>query len=99
MTLRTVGAQPRDPSTGRFRPGPQQVLPPTDLTDRQLQILAMVADGRSMGQVGRRLYMHRMTVGTHLARIRRKLGAADTRHAVEIAGQRGLLAESRRAAA
>jgi DNA-binding CsgD family transcriptional regulator len=91
MAVRTVGLQPRDRSTGRFRRGPQQVPPPTDLSRRQVQILAMVAGGYSYQQIGLRLYLARETVGTHLARIRRKLGAATTMEAVETARRRGLL--------
>jgi DNA-binding NarL/FixJ family response regulator len=45
------------------------------LTGRELDIVALVADGRTNAEIGAELYITAGTVKTHLARIQRKLGA------------------------
>jgi DNA-binding NarL/FixJ family response regulator len=45
------------------------------LTDRELDIVALVADGRTNAEIGAELYITAGTVKTHLAHIQRKLGA------------------------
>jgi DNA-binding NarL/FixJ family response regulator len=47
----------------------------TTLTDRELEILGLVADGLSVKQVGKRLALSPRTVETHLSKLYRKLGA------------------------
>lgn len=61
------------------------------LSDRELEVLTMVAAGRTNAQIGRELFIGAATVKTHLQHIFAKLGASDRAAAVAIAYRRGLL--------
>lgn len=61
------------------------------LTDRELQILRGLADGLTGAQVARRLHLSDSTVRHYCYRLRGKLGAHNTAHAVYLACQFGLL--------
>jgi DNA-binding NarL/FixJ family response regulator len=66
--------------------------PPADaLTARELEVLRLVARGRSNDEIGAALHLTRNTVKTHVARLLRKLDAADRAQAVARAAARGLL--------
>lgn len=52
--------------------------PITALTDREREVLALVAEGRSNTSVAARLVVAERTVETHMRSIFRKLGIADT---------------------
>ena len=58
-------------------------LRPT-LTERELQVLRGMADGKSNAEIGRELFVSEDTVKTHARRIYRKLGARDRAHAVAL---------------
>lgn len=62
-----------------------------DLSEREIQILSLVADGCSNKQIGARLTVSPLTVKSHLARIGRKLGVGDRAHMVAIAHRSGIL--------
>lgn len=62
-----------------------------DLTARELQILGHVAEGRSYGEIGAKLFISRDTVKTHAKRLFRKLDATGRAHAVAQAFRRGVL--------
>lgn len=64
----------------RTRPGD-----PAKLSDRELEVLRMVAGGQTNRQVGDRLGLSALTVKSHLARIARKLGSGDRAHMVATA--------------
>lgn len=51
--------------------------PGARLTDRELAVLGLVADGRSNREIGRLLGLSSLTIKSHLARISRKLGTGD----------------------
>ncbi|MGZ8630035.1 MAG: LuxR C-terminal-related transcriptional regulator [Actinomycetota bacterium] len=61
------------------------------LTARELEILAMVSQGLTMQQVGRRLGISPRTVETHVAKLYRKLGVRTRVQAVARAAQLGLI--------
>jgi two-component system nitrate/nitrite response regulator NarL len=61
------------------------------LTSRERQILALVAEGLSSLDIGRRLYLSHTTVKTHLGHAYEKLGVSDRAAAVAQALKRGLL--------
>lgn len=61
------------------------------LTERELEVLAGMCEGRSNIEIGRALFLSEDTVKTHARRLYRKLGAADRAHAVAIAMRRGLV--------
>ncbi len=73
---------------------PGITLPPIgfpDLSEREIQILGLVADGWSNKQIGYRLTVSPLTVKSHLARIGRKLGVGDRAHMVAIAHRAGII--------
>jgi DNA-binding NarL/FixJ family response regulator len=61
------------------------------LTDRELRVLNLVADGLSNPQIARLLGISRNTVKFHVRSIISKLGATSRTEAVTIAVKRGLI--------
>ncbi|HEX6869508.1 MAG TPA: response regulator transcription factor [Micromonosporaceae bacterium] len=61
------------------------------LTERELQVLRGMADGKSNAEIGRDLFVSEDTVKTHARRLFRKLGARDRAHAVAAAFRAGLV--------
>jgi DNA-binding NarL/FixJ family response regulator len=61
------------------------------LTERELQVLRGMADGKSNAEIGRDLYVSEDTVKTHARRLFRKLGARDRAHAVAAGFRAGLV--------
>ena len=55
-----------------------------ELTARERQVLDLVAEGLSNGQIADRLYISRKTVSVHVSAILRKLGAASRTEAVRL---------------
>ncbi len=80
-----VVVRPRqEPVQERFRADP--------LTDRELQVLSLVAEGNSNKIVGDQLQIRERTVKNHLTCIMTKLRASDRTHAVVTAIRLGWLA-------
>ena len=63
-----------------------------DLSPRELEVLALVADGLSNKGIAARLGISDQTVKFHVAAITAKLGAANRTEAVRIALRRALIA-------
>ena len=61
------------------------------LTDRETDVLALVADGLTNRAVARKLGISEATVKTHLAHVYTKLGVLDRATAVREAWERGLV--------
>jgi DNA-binding CsgD family transcriptional regulator len=61
------------------------------LTDRELHVLNLLADGLSNPQIGRLLQISRNTVKFHVSSIISKLGATSRTEAVTIGVKRGLI--------
>ena len=61
------------------------------LTAREREILALVAEGRSNGEIGKQLFISAKTVSVHVSNILGKLGAAGRTEAAAIARRRGLI--------
>jgi DNA-binding NarL/FixJ family response regulator len=62
------------------------------LTPREFEVLLLLRDGLSVGQVARQLYMSESTVKTHIAKIYDKLGATNRAQALMAAIRQGLVA-------
>ncbi len=62
------------------------------LTPREQEILELVAQGRSNGEIGKQLFISAKTVSVHVSNILGKFGAASRTEAAAIARRRGLLA-------
>ena len=61
------------------------------LTERELQVLRGMADGKSNAEIGRDLFVSEDTVKTHARRLFRKLNARDRAHAVAAGFRTGLV--------
>src|SRR6185437_15699493 len=66
-------------------------LAPVALTERELQVLRGMSQGRSNAEIGRSLYLSEDTVKTHARRLFRKLGVNDRAQAVALGFRRGLV--------
>jgi DNA-binding CsgD family transcriptional regulator len=64
------------------------------LTRRELEILALVAEGYSNGQMARKLWVTEQTVKFHLSNIYRKLDVANRTEAASWAHRHQLVAEA-----
>ncbi|WP_460580403.1 helix-turn-helix transcriptional regulator [Humibacter ginsengisoli] len=61
--------------------------PAARLTDRERQVLDLIAQGLSNKQIGERLYISTKTASVHVSAILRKLGATSRTEAVYLAGR------------
>lgn len=80
-----------DPVLGRAAfEGKQRTGGP--LTQREAEVLLLVAEGLSHDEIGDRLTIGAETVRTHVQKARQRLGASNRTHAVATALRRGLIA-------
>jgi DNA-binding NarL/FixJ family response regulator len=61
------------------------------LTERELQVLTGMSQGKSNAQIGRELFLSEDTVKTHARRLFRKMGVSDRAQAVASGFRRGLV--------
>ncbi|MEO3775916.1 helix-turn-helix transcriptional regulator [Micromonospora sp. B11E3] len=88
----SAGGEPSEaPEETRSGParGPRSQI---GLTERELQVLLGMAEGKSNAEIGRELFVSEDTVKTHARRLFRKLGARDRAHAVAAGFRAGLVA-------
>ncbi len=73
-------------------PGPPSPPPGWDeLTVREREVFALVADGLSNAEIGKRVFLSEPTVKTHVGRLLRKLDARDRVQLVVLAHRNGLI--------
>ncbi|MDX6496482.1 MAG: hypothetical protein QOE17_2468, partial [Gaiellales bacterium] len=72
--------------------GPRQATleNPANLTGRELDVLALVAEGLSNAQIAKRLFLSRRTVDHHVSQILRKLGVPSRARAIVEATRLGI---------
>jgi DNA-binding CsgD family transcriptional regulator len=84
---RGVRRLPRGPrATTRANPG--------RLTDRQLEVLALLAEGLTNAEIAARLYLSQRTVDNHVAALLARLGVGSRHDALVVAASLGLLPRS-----
>ncbi|QGK69505.1 response regulator [Allosaccharopolyspora coralli] len=64
---------------------------PRELSGREVEVLQLVADGRSNKEIGEALSLSALTVKSHLSRIGRKLGTGDRAQMVALAMRAGVI--------
>ncbi|GAA2166722.1 hypothetical protein GCM10009826_43570 [Humibacillus xanthopallidus] len=63
----------------------------TALTPREVEVLGLLAEGLTNGQIGRQLFISTKTVSVHVSHLLAKLGASGRTEAAAIARRRGLV--------
>jgi DNA-binding NarL/FixJ family response regulator len=72
-------------------PPPRPAHPPVDLTDREADVLTLVAQGLSNMDISHRLHIGPATVKTYISRLLTKLGVTTRVHLVIYAYQTGFV--------
>ena len=76
------------------RPSRRTVSNPGGLTDRQLEVLALLDAGRTNPQIAAELHISPKTVGHHVSAILDRLEVGDRGEAVRVCRQRGMLTDA-----
>ena len=84
-------AEPSGPAVQRISPLTALLRAPAGLTAREIDVLRLVAVGRSDAEVAGQLYLSVRTVNAHLRSIYRKAGVRSRAAASRFAEENGLL--------
>ncbi|WP_051204249.1 MULTISPECIES: helix-turn-helix transcriptional regulator [Nocardioides] len=93
-TARALGAEPLLAELTTLGSAAQRARSQVDtvsLTPREGEILALVAQGRSNGEIGKQLFISTKTVSVHVSNILGKLAASSRTEAAAIARREGLI--------
>ena len=69
---------------------PEPTGPPDDLTEREVEILRLIALGHTNAEIGKQLYLSTRTVETHRAHIQLKVQLSTRAELVRYAFEHGL---------
>ncbi|MBR7829460.1 response regulator transcription factor [Actinospica sp. MGRD01-02] len=72
---------------------PASSAPPAGLTAREVDVLRLIAAGRSNPEIAKELFVSEATVKTHINHVFAKTGARDRAQAVRFAYEHGLVAD------
>ena len=97
-----AGGSPISPAVARYLLKSLQPAAPEkpatklvdELSEREIEVLQLVADGSSYAEIGKTLFISVNTVGTHIKHIYDKLAVNSRGKAVREAEQRGLITRS-----
>jgi DNA-binding CsgD family transcriptional regulator len=81
----------RDPEVARERRDEDRQWGPWSLTHRELEVLQLLAEGATNGEISQRLYISPKTTKNHLAAIFQKLDVTNRTHALVRAVVMGLV--------
>lgn len=88
---RDRGVSPGSRPVGGVSPGQRAgAAPAVELTEREAEVLRLVAQAMSNAEIAQRLYIGEATVKTHVSNVLQKLGARDRVAAVVYAHRHGL---------
>lgn len=90
---RHASVSPRSFAAADLADAMRRRLTPTgpQLSPRESEVLALLADGHGVAAIARQLYVSESTAKTHISKIYEKLGAANRAQAISIAMRSGLL--------
>lgn len=77
------------------RPAPRATAALSPLTERELEVMRLVASGDSNAEIAERLFLSEQTVKTHVSRVLGKLGLRDRTQMVVAAYESGLVTAGR----
>ena len=75
LELATGNYRPHDAEARQSEPDPLQQAYPDDLTEREVEVLRLIAAGKSNQQISAELVLSLRTVERHISNIYQKIGA------------------------